>query len=168
MPIFDPTQLGPQGRVFDGHNVRVKVGSQDAPDNCLKGIGPQLTVEGKEHQHALGKRRAFAMTAGVVKPGESTLMVFASHLDAFLSCWSPSGTYLDIPQDVTITLDEKSSPGLAALASVLKLGTKTISMLGCEITGIGGTFETGGGALITEVKCLPLHIEWMGFAGTAK
>lgn len=168
MAIFDPTSLGPQGRVFDGHNVTVKVGDVSAPLNCLKGIGANSTVEGKEHQYALGSRRPFAKTTGVEKAAESTLIVFSSHLDTFLACWESSGNYLDISRDVLITLDEKSSPGLAALASILKLGTKSIRLVDCDIIGLGSTFEVGGAVLVTEVKCLPLYIEWMGFAGTSQ
>jgi len=165
--IFDPTQLGPQGRVFDGSNVSVKINGVDAPENCLKGIGYTEAVEGKEAVVALGKRVPFAQTSGTIIAGETTLMVFTSHLDALLSAWSPGGYFKDEPVDILITLDEKSSPGLAALAAALKLGTKTISLLGCDYVGIGSTFEVAGPVSVTELKVKPLRIEVMGFAGTA-
>lgn len=165
--IFNPASLGPQGRTFDGANLSVKINGVDAPKNCLKGIGATESVEGKEPVVALGSRVPFAQTNGTIIAGETTLMVFTSHLDAVLRAWSPSGYFKDAPADIDIILDEKSSGGLAGLASALKLDTKRISLLACDYLGLGATFEIAGPVSVTELKVKPLSIEWMGFAGTA-
>lgn len=168
MALFDPTSLGPQGRVFDGSNVGITIAGKEGPKNAIKAINPTDAMEGKEHQYALGKKKPFAQSGGIYKPGECTLMVFTSHLDAVLRTVSSAGAYRGVPVDWLITLDEKSSPGLAALATALKLDTKTIALIGFEITGFGTTMETGGGALVTEVKGLPLDIEWFGLPSIAE
>ncbi len=167
MPTFDPTTLGSQLRAFDGSNAKVKIDAVDAPSRSVKSITAAFTVEGKEHQYALGERKAFAKTEGIIKPGESTIMVYAGALPAFLKAWEPGGAFLDIPRDIRLTFDEKSKPGLAAILSALKLDTMTVNLLQCDIIGISSNIETGGAAIMAEVKVLPLDIEWAGFAGSA-
>lgn len=168
MSFFDPTGQGPQARTFDGSHVSLTIDGKQAPANAIRSVASTDSMEGKEHQHALGSRKPFTISGGIYKPGECTVGIYTSHLDAVLRTVSTTGAWRGIGRDWIITLDEKSSPGLAAIASVLKLNTKTIQLIGFELTGIGATMEVGGGALVTELKGMPLDIIWFDMPGIAE
>lgn len=166
--ILDPTALGPSGRVFDGSDVSATINGKPAPANCIRSLAPGLSVEGVEYVYALGARLPFAKTKGVVKPNEFTIQAFAGVSNRLLQTIDSGGYWLDVPCDWIITYDEASSPGIALMASALKLPTASITIEGFTVTGVSDTIEVGGGVLVTEIKGMPLRVRMGGMAGAAK
>jgi len=160
----DPTQIGTQRIALDGSNVTVKLGGVRL-DKMVSKVSYGVTVEGKEHQYALGERVPFAKTAGNIKPGEIELEFFADKTNEAAALISAAGLFFNDPVDISIVADAGSSAGLAALAQSLAGNTRSIVAKSCDLIGISGSWETGGAALKEPLKFLPLEYLFNGKRG---
>lgn len=157
---------GQQRLVFDGSCARVRINDTDV-SGFIKSIAYGVTVEGKEHQYGLGDVEAFAKTTGVIKPGEVTLSVYADKANDLLSTISLAGLHFQDSASITITESVSSSGGLAALAAEALGNVRSIAAVGCDLTGLSATIETGGAAIMEEMKFLPLRYLFNGKPGVA-